>query len=472
MPLQRPSYSLRRRLLMWLLLPLVAIGLVALFDTYRSARLTADEISDRVLAGSALAIAERVFVNDDGELEVDIPYVALDMLTSSADDRVFYRVGGEEGAFITGYQQLALPDRFDRTERDLGFADGTFRGDPIRIAVFSGAAASDTLSLAYQVAVAETTNARTAMARSILFRTAMRQAVLIVAAALIVWFAVTRALKPLHRLQEAVGRRSPEDLRPIRHTVPNEVGGLVSTINDLVKRFGRSISALRHFTANASHQLRTPLTVMRTQMEIAHRAKDREELARALGETDTAIGDAERVLSQMLVLARIDSTAQQDPSGHVCDLARTCRELCEELIARNESADVDIGYDGAESLTIRADAVLMREMLRNLVDNALRHGGRPIEVTVRTRSDQNGTLVSVEDNGVGIPPDQRTTVLKRFQRGSQSQSEGSGLGLAIAAEIAELFGGTLSLDTAAGGRGLVVSIRFAPTDHTIISKRR
>ena len=188
------------------------------YDAYRTARLTADEISDRVLAGSALAIAERVFVNDDGQLKVDIPYVALDMLTSAAEDRVFYRIEGPDAEFITGYRRLAIPETFARSERNLDYVDGEFRGDPIRIAVYSSAAASDALSLAYRVAVAETTNARAQMARDILLRSALRQAVLIAAAALLVWFAVTRALRPLHRLQEAVGRRSPDDLRPISAT--------------------------------------------------------------------------------------------------------------------------------------------------------------------------------------------------------------------------------------------------------------
>jgi two-component system sensor histidine kinase TctE len=460
MQISQSPYSLRRRLLAWLLLPLLAIGLVALFDAYRSARLTADEISDRVLAGSALAIAERVFVNDDGQLEVDIPYVALDMLTSSSEDRVFYQIQGPQSQFITGYPRLAVPDTFARTERDLSYANARFRGDPIRIAVFAGAASSDSLSLAFRVVVAETTNARAKMARDILLRSALRQGILIIAAALIVWFAVTRALRPLYRLQEAVGRRSPEDLRPIRHTVPNEVSGLVNTINDLVKRFGSSLSALRNFTANASHQLRTPLTVMRTQMAIAHRATNSRDLATALAETDGAIGDAERVLSQLLILARIDSTAQQDLSKHKCDIALASRQVCEDLISSSTAPDVDLGYEGPSSLTVPGDPVLFSEMLRNLVENAIRHGGSPIEITVRIRKVGKQAVLEVEDNGPGIAPSQRQAVLERFQRGTEATSEGSGLGLAITGEIVQLFGGTLELDTPKSGHGLLVAMTF------------
>lgn len=468
MPLQRPSYSLRRRLLLWLLLPLLAIGLVALFDAYRSARLTADVISDRVLAGSALAIAERVFVNDEGQLEVDIPYVALDMLTSSEDDRVFYRIEGPISHFITGYKQLAIPERFARSERNLSYANSQFRGAPIRIAVFSGAAASDTVSLSYRVAVAETTNARAKMARDILLRSALRQAILIIAAALIVWFAVTRALRPLYRLEEAVGRRSPEDLRPIRHRVPSEVGGLVRTINDLVKRFGSSLTALRNFTANASHQLRTPLTVMRTQLELARRAGNKEDLDRALNETDDAIGEAERMMSQLLVLARIDAAAQEDLSRQTCDAATVSRQVCEDLISANAWPQADLGYEGSDHAAVRGDPVLFREMLRNLVENSVRHGGSPIEITLRTRHEGSRVIVEVEDNGVGIDPDQRPAVLERFRRGADSSDEGSGLGLAIAGEIVALFGGSLELGTPKSGRGLLVTMAFDGADPDLL----
>ncbi|MEX3006840.1 sensor histidine kinase [Hoeflea sp. TYP-13] len=458
---QPSSYSIRTRLLLWLLLPLLAIGLLALFDSYRSARETADEISDRVLAGSALAIAERIFVNDDGLLEVDIPYVALEMLTSAEEDRVFYRIEGPQSQFVTGYRLLPVPDQFDREERDMQFADAWFRDEPIRVAVRSGAAASDTVSLAYQVVVAETTNARAKMARDILFRSALRQSVLILTAAFVVWIAVTRALRPLYRLQEAVGRRSPEDLRPIEHRVPSEVSGLVATINDLVKRFGSSISALRNFTANASHQLRTPLTVMRTQLEIANRANTPEARQEALAEADEAVSDTERVLSQLLVLARIDAAAQKDVARDSCDIAAISRQVCEELISGGLPADIDLGYDGPDHLRMRGDDVLVREMLRNVVDNAMRHGGRPIEITVRTRDAGAGVLLEIEDDGIGIDPANKQSVMGRFRRGSDAQAQGSGLGLAIANEIAELFGGRLELRAPSNGGGLIVHMKFS-----------
>ena len=233
-------YSLRRRLLVWLLVPLVIIGLIALADTYREAVNTANTVSDRVLAGSALAIAERIVVAENGVLEVDVPYVALEMLTSAAQDRVFYRVDGPGGVFITGYQTLPVIKGLAREES--GYADASFRGEPIRLTSLSRAASTGASSIPFVVTIAETTIARTQLARTILLRSALRLAILIGSAAAIMWLAVTFSLRPLYRLRDAIAERSPDDLHPIEQSVPKEVRGLVDTVNsfmgDLARRLG------------------------------------------------------------------------------------------------------------------------------------------------------------------------------------------------------------------------------------------
>jgi len=227
-----PASSLRRRLLLWLLVSTAVIGTVALFDTYHEAVKTANEVSDRVLAGSALAIAERVVVTEHGTLEVDIPYVALEMLTSAAQDRVFYRVDGPPGRFITGYQ--TLPTIAPTAGQSIGFADATFRGEPIRIAVLQRSASTGINSVPFAVTVAETTIARRQLTQTILLRSALRLAMMIAGAALIVWIAVTVSLRPLYRLSDAIAERSPNDLHPIEQRVPSEVQGLVDTVNSFM----------------------------------------------------------------------------------------------------------------------------------------------------------------------------------------------------------------------------------------------
>lgn len=453
------SHSLRQRLLVWLLLPLLLIGLIALFDAYKSARLTADEISDRVLSGSALAIAERIFVSDEGELDVDIPYVALEMLTSVEDDRVFYKIEDENGEFITGYRKLALPEDVDRSESNIKFSDSEFRQFPIRIAVLEGAASSSTVSLGYRLAIAETTNARNKMAQDILIRSAVRQGLLILTAAIAVWFAVTRALLPLYTVRDAIGRRSSDDLRPILHDVPNEIKGLVTTTNDLLSRIGTSISALRNFTSNASHQLRTPLTVMRTQTEIARRAKSDDARMQALNHVDEAVKESEKMISRLLVLARIDSGSLQNLANLNCDIADTCKTICSDMISNQNLGNIDLGYEGDEQLIINGDPVLYREMLKNLIENAAKYGGEDVHITVRCRQKGDHCLIDIEDNGIGLDDQQKVDLMERFSSGLYSKN-GSGLGLPIARDIAQLFGGSLKLSDREGVTGLKIVIKL------------
>ena len=440
------SYSLRGRLLLWLLLPLMLIGLIALFDGYRAARTSADEVSDRVLAGSALAIAERVFVNDDGVLEADIPYVALQMLTSSEDDRVFYRVEAGDGSFITGYRKLELPVGKPDTDDPLHFSNGAFRGDPIRIATYVGAASSSTTSLEFRVAVAETTNARNAIAQDLLIRSAARQALLIFSAAIIVWFAIKRALRPLNRLESAVARRSPDDVRPIEHRVPNEVSGLVNTINDLVLRFGSSINALRRFTSNTSHQFRTPLALIKTHLEIADRETDARAKAEAIRNANIAVSDAERLMGQMLLLARLDAASKEALIEQTCDLDEVARGVCEDFVlqlSNNARADVDLGYHGGESLQVQGEKTLIQEVVRNLVDNAIKHGGGDLAIDVKVQRSGDQGIVAIQDNGVGM----KTTSQASNPQQTNEASENAGIGLTIVREILNLLSGKIEIES-------------------------
>lgn len=462
------AYSLRRRLLLWLLIPLCTIGLIALADAYRSARQTANEIFDRVLTGSALAIAERVFVNEDGDLDVDIPYVALDMLTSAAQDRVFYRLEGAKGRFVTGYEKLALPEPSPKSADRFSYSDSIFRGTPIRIALYSGVASTSDAPVSFRIAVAETRNSRNALTTELLVRTAIRQALLIGVAAIIVWIAVTRALVPFRRLGEAIDRRSPDDLRPIRHHVPAEVSGLVGTINSFMHRLDYSLSALRHFTANASHQIRTPLAIMRTHLALAQRAKTPEDTKSALWACDRAIVDAERTLSQLLLLARIDEASSQALAKQLANLSNIAKDVVEANIIRATEAGFDLGFEGTDTVTCRGYEVLLHELVSNLVDNAIRHATTGDTITVRVDETDGAPILQVEDNGSGIPLEQREDALQRFSGNGQSPGKdnvknrdlNSGLGLSIVAEIANLFHGQIALKSGIDGEGLLVEVKL------------
>lgn len=448
------TYSLRRRLLLLLFLPLVVIGVLALLDTWREAVDTANAVSDRVLAGSALAIAERVVVDENGTLQVDVPYVALEMLTSAAQDRVFYRVDGLPGSFITGYQELPTADP---GEVEIAFSDNAFRGEPIRLAVLERAASSGVSAIPFTVTVAETTIARTQLAQTILLRSAIRLGLILAAAAVVIWFAVSASLAPLARLREAIGRRSSDDLRPIAHAVPREVEGLVATINSFMTRLESALGALRHFTGNASHQLRTPLTIMRTQLELAQRAKSADAAREAIAAADNAVVHAERILAQLLLLARIDEAASDKLEFADIDLSRLARVQTADHVLRARTSGIDLGFEGDDGVVVRADAMLLTELLHNLIDNAIAHAGAGAEATVRVRRDAARAVVEVEDNGPGIAIDKLAEVRRRFVR-IEGGKPGAGLGLPVVEEIAALFGGSLRLAAGARDRGLLASV--------------
>lgn len=453
------GYSLRRRLLLWLTLATTALGVIALADTWREAVRTAQGLSDRVLEGSALAIAERVTVDEGGGLEVDVPFAALEMLASAAEDQVFYRVDAPAGRFLTGYEALQL---VALGETGIGFADGMFGAVPIRSATLMRRISTGSESLAFTVTVAESTLARTELARTILIRSTVRILALMLCTIAIVWGAVTLAFRPLDRLGAAIAERTPDDLRPLTAEVPAEAAPLAGAINSFMARLEGAVAALRHFTGNASHQLRTPLATLRTQLALARRAGDRSQADAALDKADAALVRAERVLAQLLALARVDAAATGLALQSV-DLATLARDLAGEALPQAAEVGIDLGYEGPAQAEVLAEPVLTAELLRNLLDNALRYAGTGAVVTVRVRPEPGFLVLEVEDDGPGLPPDrlaQMGTAGAPQRMMPQSGAGGYGLGLAIVVEIAALFGARCHFEGGLNGRGLRISCRF------------
>ncbi len=458
-------YSLRRRLLLWLFLATAVLGLIALLDTWREALRTAQSVSDRVLVGSALAIAERVTVDEKGELEVDLPYSSLEMLTSTAQDKVFYRVDGPIGQFMTGYEDLAVNPA---PPGGVAFADGTHGAVGIRSATLMREVSTGARSIAFSVTVAESTRARAELARAILLRSAFRLAVLILGVACIVWIAVTLALRPLDRLGATIAERSPDDLRPVTADTPQEVEALMLAINSFMKRLDTALEALRHFTGNASHQLRTPLAVVRTQLALIDRSATPAQTTAATHKAKTALERAERVLAQLLVLARVDAASGAAALQRV-NLVTVAKDLTAEMVPLALSYRIDLGYEGVTEAVALAEPVLLEELLKNLLTNAIAYAGRGAVVTVRVHRIDDAAVIEVEDNGPGLSPEQTERAVLR-KRGSTAparalsadQETGFGLGLAITTEIAALFDAEIQLQSGAEGRGLLVRVKFPP----------
>jgi two-component system sensor histidine kinase TctE len=288
--------------------------------------------------------------------------------------------------------------------------------------------------------------------------------------ATLVWIAVTVALRPLERLGEAIAERSPDDLRPVTENTPEEVEPLVVAINLFMERLQIALDALRNFTGNASHQLRTPLAVVRTQIAMIDRSTGPDAVAAASEKATSALERAERVLSHLLVLARVDASAGSAILTPV-DLVAIAKEVTSEMVPGALAQDIDLGFEGPEMAKVTADPILLAELLRNLVSNAISYAGRRAVVTVRVAQPPNQIVLEVEDNGPGLSAAQMAAAVQSG-RGSarplphleKGQAKGMGLGLAVAVEISELFGAKLQLDTARSGSGLLASVVFAPSN--------
>ena len=269
------------------------------------------------------------------------------------------------------------------------------------------------------------------------------------------------SLRPLTRLSEAIGARNPDDLQPIDPVVPREIRRLVDTVNGFMVRLKAALDALRRFNGNAGHQLRTPLAIVRTQLALAARAQDLGEARAAAARADAAVAHAERILAQLLLLAKIDAAGSEMPLRPVrLDLARLAQELTADHVPRAGSVGIDLGFEGEAGVMLSAEPILIGELLRNLVENALAYAGAGAEVTVRVGEGADGVFLEVEDNGPGIAPERLASLRQRFVRGSEA-APGLGLGLSIVEEIAARFSGRLILRPGPLGRGLQARVVFA-----------
>lgn len=460
-------WSIRRRLLGWLLLPMLAVTAALLMLTWMQARATADAAFDRLLAASARAIAERVVVSD-GEPEVDLPYVALELLASGGQDRVFYRVSGPHEAFITGYADLPpVPPSIRRSDAPR-FHETVYRDEPVRVAVLERSLEPWGLAGTLRVEVVQTLGERLALARELLLASGLRLLLLVIMAAGIAGWAVHRGLAPLHALQAALRRRSARDLTPIADPVPEEITALVEAINHFMARLGDSLAVLQRFIGDASHQLRTPLAAVQAQLELALRETDPDTRQAALERVLAATQRTSRLAVQLLNLARVapGGAAAVPVAVDLAALAAaTAREAVPDALARG----LDLGYEGAPAdgsgPRIAGEPTMLRELLKNLIGNALAYCPRASTVTVRVLAAADATVrLEVEDDGPGIAPAERTRVTERFYRVPGTASEGCGLGLAIVRDVAERHGATLALLDGAHGRGLCVRIDFATGD--------
>ncbi|MGU3541433.1 sensor histidine kinase N-terminal domain-containing protein [Methylobacterium sp. A52T] len=456
--------SIRRRLLVRMLLPALALALLLGFAGALVIRNVVETTHDRLLDGSVLAIAERLTV-EDGEVSVDLPRVALGMLESQAQDRIYYSVT-YGGALVTGYRDLP---GLNVDTLPLGVTthrDGIVRGAAVRIAAQARRVYGKPDPVLVQVA--ETREARQGLERRLLAGLALAELGLMGLIGALSWYSIDSSLRPLTRLSDAIDRRAVPgaiNLQPLDMAgVPREALAPVLALNTLLERLEQSIAGERTFTSDASHQLRTPLAVLRMHVELLRRLTPGESAhAAAIDEIDGAARRLERLLAQLIALARADAAAAgTDAAAAITDLndvaARVVTEQVPHALARGSEIVLD-RPDGA--VPVVGDAFIVGEILTNLVDNAIRYNRPEGTTVVRVRRTETGACLDVEDEGPGIPPEVREKVFERFYRvATRDGPDGSGLGLAIVRALADRIGGAVTLGSRAGGSGLVARASF------------
>ena len=277
---------------------------------------------------------------------------------------------------------------------------------------------------------------------------------------LLLWWAVTGGLRPLRTLGEQVARRDPDNLAPLdAGTPPAEVAPLVGSLNHLFERVGQSFARERQFTADAAHELRTPIAALRTQAQVALGATTDFERAKALRQVVAGCDRAARLVDQMLTLARLDP-AQADRPAAPCNLVAIARSALADAAPGALDRAIDVELVAEDDCTVAGDPALLSVLVRNLVDNAVRYGGSGTRVRVTVARDGGGVELRVADDGPGVPAADMGRLGERFYRQMGTAATGSGLGLSIVRRIAEVHGALLAFRAAEAGTGLVVSVRF------------
>lgn len=451
--------TLRRQLLTWLAGPLVVLWTISTIVDYDIAKRFVNYAYDSALLETALDIGRQVKVLNDG-IYVDLPEIAVQMLQSRETGKVFYLVTGPKNEYITGERDLPRTQNLDSGKTKS--YDDEYLGKPVRVVTLRLPVEAGKDFGFVTVQVVESLAPRIEFARLILLRMMLPQAMLIVLAGILVWYAIGRGLAPLSVLRREIENRSHRDLSPLpEEQVPQEVRPLIRAMNGLLQRLSKTLAAQQRFIADAAHQLRTPVAGIKTQTELALRQAQSAETQATLRQLHTATEQTVRLINQLLSLARAEPTAERVFSGGHLDLNALTREAATEWVPRALARNIDLGLDGVQApAVIEGDAFLLREMLNNLLDNAIRYTQSSGQITVRVSADTKNITLTVEDNGPGIPESERERVFERFYRVLGTGVDGCGLGLAIVREIAQQHNALISLGPGAGGNGTLIKVTF------------
>ena len=467
-------HSLRRRLLLGILLPVALFVGFNTFSLYQQTLTSLNTAYDRTLLASAKSISEQLDVigyDDAAELRATVPYSALEAFEADNQSQMFYRVSNLRGEMVSGFADLpvwrgTIPDRPPYAAL-VDFYDDQFRERDVRVAVLLQPVASSNGRAMAVIQVAETLEVRETLALQILWNTLLRQALLVAVIAFTVVLVVQRATNPVRQLSHQLQARREGDLSPIASpTAPRELQPLIDATNEVMQRLRHLLRHQKRFVRDTSHQLRTPLAVLKTQVQSALRGDL--DAHQALREISHTVDRATLLANQMLSLAKVEQLRQQ-PGASPLDWADIVRAVALDLSPLVAERDLDFSLE-TQAARVLAHDWMLRELTRNLLHNAIKHCPVGTALAVSMAVDSHHAVLTVADSGPGISADLRERLFQPFSAGDVRH--GSGLGLAICREIVAALDGAISLDNrTAHGRtsGLDAVVRLPLAPHTVIS---
>ncbi|CAM3666958.1 sensor histidine kinase [Xenorhabdus thuongxuanensis] len=460
--------SLFHQLLLFFGVPLLLLGCASVYSQYISVRNAAMLAYDRTLLASARTVAERLAVRDQN-LIVDVPYVVLDSFERNTNDRLYYQVMSPEGKTISGYDDLPrIPQNVQRSPLYTALAyfyNAEYKGQPIRVVgLYQPVNEGNIMGMAL-ILVAETETSRQYMANQLLLSSLVNQGAVVLLTLLLAYILLKLLLKPLRKLSGIMSLRSANDLTPLPNILPwSELAPLLQSFNRYIGRLELMVGRQERFSADASHQLRTPLAVLKTQVAVACGNQDPEQRDNILTAIDKSLDNMILLTDRLLQLSQLKVHEKEAIQNYQpVNIVELLQQVCFSRLQQAESKNIDLGYEGEEALWIRGDPLLLAEMCANLLDNAIKYTPQMGVVTGRVSimADKKQAFLEIDDSGPGIAQKDICQSLMAFNRLDNAAGlEGTGLGLTIVKEICRYHSATLQLLPSEVLGGLLVRIIF------------
>jgi two-component system sensor histidine kinase TctE len=451
----RSAPTLTRTLLAWLLIPLLVLLALGAYSTYRNASHLAEAERDLVLEEVADDLAESFTSSLRNGGPVQRQSQTIDLILSDARDQRYFAIYNARGGLMAGDSRLLLQGSFHDKEERASFSYISLEGKPLRLAILQG---SDEKLPGFHILVAETLVRRDRLALRLSRGVLIPHGAILILVLPLVWFGVRQGLRPLEKLRLSITSRSAQELDDLPvHEAPRELQPVVAALNGLLSRVRAAQEEQRRFTADAAHQIKTPLTALTAEIDLAMSDSSCSCAQPTYRRLQEAAARLTHLVRQLLALAH--SEANRGNSHALFDLSELAKEVTGDYLSIAAARHIDLGYEGSEqTIPVQGSAILVSEAMRNLVENALKFTPESGIITVSVQAFPPS--FSVADSGPGIPETEWPLIFQRFHRAPESTGiEGSGLGLAIVQEIARNHGAQISVGRSALG-GALFTLQF------------